>query len=76
MPAYYQKAKYISSRRGRCISATHEAQASLRIMPTCCTLGEAAGVAASLACESNKPVSEIDVARLQAILTANGAKIA
>ena len=32
---------------GRCISATHEAQASLRIMPTCCTLG----------CLSNSPES-------------------
>ncbi|MBO5269665.1 MAG: FAD-dependent oxidoreductase, partial [Clostridia bacterium] len=33
---------------GRCVSADHDAQASLRIMPTCATLGEAAGVAAAL----------------------------
>ena len=37
---------------GRCISATHEAQASLRIMPTCACLGEAAGVAAAMASAS------------------------
>ena len=36
---------------GRCISATHEGQASLRIMPTCFALGQAAGVAAALCCE-------------------------
>ena len=28
---------------GRCISVTHEAQASVRIMPICCATGEAAG---------------------------------
>lgn len=60
---------------GRCVSATHEAQASLRIMPTCCTLGEAAGTAAALAHEENVGVRDVNVKRLQAILTANGAKI-
>lgn len=33
---------------GRCISSTHEAQASYRIMPICCCLGEAAGIARRL----------------------------
>ncbi|MBO4406827.1 MAG: FAD-dependent oxidoreductase, partial [Clostridia bacterium] len=32
---------------GRCISATHEAQASIRIMPICATTGEAAVVGAA-----------------------------
>ena len=36
---------------GRCISSTHEAQASYRIMPVCCSLGQAAGTAAALACK-------------------------
>ena len=31
---------------GRCISATHEAQGSIRIMPVCVATGEAAGKAA------------------------------
>lgn len=33
---------------GRCISATHEAQASIRVIGTCMATGEAAGIAASL----------------------------
>jgi hypothetical protein len=61
---------------GRCISATHDAQASLRIMPTCCTLGEAAGVAAALFADAKKgAVGQIDIKQLQAILVAGGAKI-
>ena len=60
---------------GRCVSADHDAQASLRIMPTCCTLGEAAGVAASMAVETSCSVREIDTARLRAILKENGAKV-
>lgn len=60
---------------GRCISATHEAQASVRIMPTCCTLGEAAGVAAALAHDDRRSLQNMDVSKLQKILVQNGAKI-
>ena len=61
---------------GRCISSTHEAQASYRIMPICCCLGEAAGTAASLAVKSgNSKVAEVDIAMLQATLKKNGAVI-
>ena len=60
---------------GRCISSTHEAQASYRIMPTCVTLGEAAGTAAALAKKSECGVKEIDVKKLQEILVKNGAVI-
>ncbi len=60
---------------GRCISATHEAQASVRIMPVCCTLGEAAGIAAALAVSGKKSVCAIDIKELQQRLTENGAKI-
>jgi len=34
---------------GRCLSCTHEAQASIRVMGTCLATGEAAGFAAALA---------------------------
>jgi len=49
---------------GRCISATHEAQASIRIMPICCCLGEAAGIAAAHSKRSAKPFREIDIDEL------------
>lgn len=61
---------------GRCISSTHEAQASYRIMPVCCTLGEAAGVAAAVACKSGAvAMKNVNVKRVQEILRANGAFI-
>jgi len=44
-------------------------------MPTCATLGEAAGVAAAIAVASGKPVSEIDTDLLRATLREKGAKI-
>jgi len=34
---------------GRCVSATHEGQSSLRVMPQCFAMGEAAGTAAAMA---------------------------
>lgn len=60
---------------GRCVSATHEAQASLRIMPVCCTTGEAAGVAAALVSDSGLPAKAIDTDRLRSILRENGAVV-
>ncbi len=60
---------------GRCISSTHEAQASIRIMPIVATLGHAAGVAAGLANKAGVGVKEIDVKQLQDQLVAEGAFI-
>ncbi len=60
---------------GRCVSATHEAQASLRIMPTCATLGEAAGLAATLVCDQKCAARDVSVPTLQALLRENGARI-
>ncbi|NPV70497.1 MAG: FAD-dependent oxidoreductase [Firmicutes bacterium] len=48
---------------GRCISATHEATASVRVTATCLGMGQAAGVAASLAPHGR--VREVDVAHLR-----------
>jgi len=60
---------------GRCISATHEAQASIRIMPICCCLGEAAGEAVTCALRNhNCAVGTVDVSVLQKQLTVNGAR--
>lgn len=60
---------------GRCISATHEAQASLRIMPVCCTLGEAAGVAAAVGAADGVAAADVDIEKLRGILLANGAML-
>ncbi len=58
---------------GRCISASHEAQASIRIMPIVCCIGEAAGVAAAMSVTDNTYVNDIDVQKLREKLKANGA---
>ena len=60
---------------GRCISSDHGAQASYRIMPTVCTIGEAAGCAIALAAKNNLSVRDIEVKKLQDLLTKNGAFI-
>lgn len=60
---------------GRCISATHEAQASVRIMPICATLGQAAGTAAAVAKQTGTNVRNVDVSKVQALLRKNGAAI-
>ena len=60
---------------GRCISSTHEAQASYRIMPIVTTLGQAAGTAAALAAKAGRGVKEIDVRELQETLVKYGAFI-
>ncbi|MBQ9785594.1 MAG: FAD-dependent oxidoreductase [Clostridia bacterium] len=60
---------------GRCISTTHEAQASVRIMPTCCNTGEAAGVAAALSLDAGGKTRDVDVNALRAILIENGARV-
>lgn len=59
---------------GRCLSATHEAQASVRIMPICCCMGEAAGLAARLAKDNGGNVKKINIAALHKMLDENGAK--
>ena len=60
---------------GRCISSDHGAQASYRIMPVVCCIGEAAGSAVGLAVKQNCTVREIDVQELQNELKRNGAYI-
>ena len=60
---------------GRCISATHEAQASIRIMPIVCCIGEAAGVAAGVALNGASGFDNADVKKIQDILVGRGAVI-
>ena len=58
---------------GRCVSADHVAQASLRIMPTVCSIGEAAGTAAAMAVKMNASVRDLPVQELRQTLKNNGA---
>lgn len=57
---------------GRCISSTHEAQASYRIMPFCCELGQAAGTAVAVAKKNGTNVRNADVKQVQEILRNEG----
>jgi glycine/D-amino acid oxidase-like deaminating enzyme len=52
----------------RCISATHEAHSSLRVMPVVAGIGEAAGVAAAWAAREGITPHDIDGARLKAAI--------
>jgi hypothetical protein len=58
---------------GRCASATHEAQASLRVTAQCFAMGEAAGTAAALAARTGTAPRNIDVGQVQSQLRAGGA---
>jgi hypothetical protein len=63
---------------GRCISADHHALASCRVMAPCMAIGEAAGIAATLAIADASPDDVIDVATvpidaMQHTLRTNGA---
>jgi len=58
---------------GRCVSATFEAQAAVRIQQNAHSMGQAAGVAAALAARRRVSVREIDGTELREILRAQGA---
>ena len=59
---------------GRCIGADFVAQSSLRIMPTCRAMGEACGIAASIAIDKNISVSKIDGSVIRQRMINKGAK--
>jgi hypothetical protein len=60
---------------GRCISGTHEAHSSYRIMPVSMATGQAAGVCAGLAVKAGRPVRAIPSADVQAELVRQGADL-
>jgi len=54
---------------GRCISTTHEAHGSTRVMGTCMAMGESAGLAATLAVNSKADFGGVDQAALKSGLS-------
>ena len=60
---------------GRCISGTHEAMASFRVMSICMAMGQAAGTAAALSVKANVSPRLLDVKSLQKELMAKGADL-
>lgn len=57
---------------GRCISGTHRAHASYRIMSVCMALGEAAGIAGAMCAKKRIEPRDLDVAKLQHRLMEKG----
>jgi len=58
---------------GRCISATHQGMAGVRVMGTCMAIGEAAGTAAAMAAKAGVSASALPVKELQNALEGAGA---
>jgi hypothetical protein len=58
---------------GRCISATHEAIASARVMATCMAMGQGVGVAGAYAVQEECATRQVDVAKVRATLQEQGA---
>ena len=60
---------------GRAISATHEALAAVRIMPITTCMGEAAGIAASMAIDNGTNIGDVELPALQKKIVSYGGLI-
>lgn len=60
---------------GRNLSADFGGQSAVRIMPTCCGMGQGAGVIAALACQIGCKPAEVEDVLFQLELTKQGANI-
>jgi hypothetical protein len=58
---------------GRCISVDDHVVGSVRVMPCCMAMGQAAGLAAAMAVTEKLPPAGIDVEKLRQGLKAQGA---
>jgi hypothetical protein len=58
---------------GRCISATHVAMASARVMATCMAVAHGVGIAAALGSMEKQTNAQVDIGRVQDILRLQGA---
>jgi len=60
---------------GRCISGTHVAHSSYRVMRICMAMGQAAGAAANVMIETNTTTSTVDPVRIRRQLIDRGVKL-
>src|SRR5258706_8893723 len=60
---------------GRCLSGTHEAHSSYRVMPIVMATGQAAGVCAALAARSGTPIRDVPAREVQCELLRQGASL-
>lgn len=60
---------------GRCISTTHEAQATTRLTPSCMAIGQAAGTAAAMAAITGVDVANVPIQELQQQLIRDNAEL-
>lgn len=60
---------------GRCISGTHEAHSSYRVMPICMATGQAAGVTAAMAAKGGRSPKDVAVDAVQRELVRQGADL-
>jgi len=60
---------------GRCISGTHEALSSYRVMSIAMATGHAAGVGAAMVARTGKSTRELDVVQVQDELLRQGANL-
>ena len=60
---------------GRCISATHEAGAAIRVTPIAMATGQAAGVCAGLSVKDNVSVRKLEYKKLEKALVEIGATL-
>lgn len=60
---------------GRCLSATSEAFAAVRVSPIAMAIGQAGGVAAALAARDRRPFADLDYRLLRETLVSQGAQL-
>lgn len=60
---------------GRCLSATHEAQAAVRVMPICACMGDAVGTAVAVAKQTGTNTHTLNVQIVRKKLIAHGATL-
>lgn len=57
---------------GRCVSATHEATASVRLQSHCMVMGQGVGTCAAMALAAGVDMARVDIRKLQARLRSDG----